>query len=326
MAGHGPARRTARAAGALSIAAVAALLAGVALGPSAHAADGPQPPTPSPSALPSIPAMPVPPAAPGSPNSPGTDASTSATQAGGDPAGAALSAVIDGLVLPALASIGSAARGVATPAARGGAVAGATLEPGGGSAAAPETWKPAAPVKVPVVPSVSDGPAPVTTEQVLWAAYVSAAQAQGSCNLKPMLLASIGEVESSSLRGRTLDPFHDAVPPVVGPALTGGAYARIHDTDGGALDGDPNWDHAVGPMQFIPATWRIWGADGSGDGVADPQNVEDAALAAARYLCAGGRDLSRDADRRAAVRSYNHSGRYVATVLALYASAPASAR
>jgi membrane-bound lytic murein transglycosylase B len=133
-------------------------------------------------------------------------------------------------------------------------------------------------------------------------------------------------VESSSLRGRRLDPFHDVVPPVVGPALTGGAYARIHDSDGGALDGDPNWDHAVGPMQFIPATWRIWGADGSGDGVADPQNVEDAALAAARYLCAGGRDLSRDADRRAAVRSYNHSDRYVATVLGLYAQAPASAR
>jgi len=250
-------------------------------------------------------------------------------QTGGDPAGAAVSAVIEGLVLPALATIGSAARGATPPDAGGGAGAGgaaATLEPGGGSGAAPETWKPAAPVEVPAVPSVSDGPAPVTTEQVLWAAYVSAAKAQGSCNLRPMLLASIGEVESSSLRGRSLDPFHDVVPPVVGPALTGGTYARIHDTDGGALDGDPSWDHAVGPMQFIPATWRLWGADGSGDGVADPQNVEDAALAAARYLCAGGRDLSRDADRRAAVRSYNHSDRYVATVLGLYASAPASAR
>ena len=48
-----------------------------------------------------------------------------------------------------------------------------------------------------------------------------------------------------------------------------------------------------------PATWRIWGADGNGDGVADPQNIEDAALAAAGYLCAGGRDLSRPADLQA---------------------------
>ncbi|WP_076263998.1 lytic transglycosylase domain-containing protein [Intrasporangium flavum] len=322
MAGRDPAGR-ARAAGALS-AAVTVMLAAAVLAPPALAADGPQPPTPSPSALPSIPDQSGPAAGPSSPQ-----AGASTPQTGADPAGAAVSAVIDGLVLPALASIGSVARASGATGAVGsapGAAGAAGLEPGGGSVATPETWKPSAPVKVPVAPSAADGPVPVTTEQVLWAAYVSAAQAQGSCNLKPMLLASIGEVESSSLRGRRLDPFHDVVPPVVGPALTGGTYARIHDTDGGALDGDPSWDHAVGPMQFIPATWRIWGADGSGDGVADPQNVEDAALAAARYLCAGGRDLSRDADRRAAVRSYNHSARYVATVLGLYASAPASAR
>ncbi|MBC9820207.1 lytic transglycosylase domain-containing protein [Terrabacter sp. MAHUQ-38] len=132
-----------------------------------------------------------------------------------------------------------------------------------------------------------------------------------------MLLAAIGEVESSSLRGRSLDARHDVVPPVRGPALSGGSFAAIHDTDGGRFDGDPVWDRAVGPMQFIPGTWRLWGADANGDGVADPQNVEDATLAAARYLCAGGRDLTRPDDLRAAVRSYNHSDRYVRTVLGL---------
>jgi membrane-bound lytic murein transglycosylase B len=132
-----------------------------------------------------------------------------------------------------------------------------------------------------------------------------------------MLLAAIGEVESSSLRGRRLDARHDAVPPVYGPTLSGGAYPAFHDTDGGRLDGDPVWDRAVGPMQFIPATWRLWGADGNGDGVQDPQNIEDASLAAARYLCAGGRDLSQPIDLRAAVFSYNHSSRYVATVLGI---------
>jgi len=61
-----------------------------------------------------------------------------------------------------------------------------------------------------------------------------------------MLLAAIGEVESSSLRGRTLDAAHDAVPPVVGPALTGRSFAAIRDSDHGVWDGDPVRDHAVG--------------------------------------------------------------------------------
>ncbi|GAP56692.1 hypothetical protein AHiyo6_32570, partial [Arthrobacter sp. Hiyo6] len=80
--------------------------------------------------------------------------------------------------------------------------------------------------------------------------------------------------------------------PITGPSLNGVGFAAIPDTDEGVLDGDPEWDHAVGPMQFIPATWREVGRDGNGDGVADPLNIDDAALSAASYLCAGGRDLA----------------------------------
>ncbi len=47
----------------------------------------------------------------------------------------------------------------------------------------------------------------------------------------------------------------------------------------------PTYDRAVGPMQFLPGTWGRWGSDGDRDGVSDPQDVDDAALAAARYLC-----------------------------------------
>jgi hypothetical protein len=197
------------------------------------------------------------------------------------------------------------------------------LEPGGravdGSASA--SWTPPADLRVPVLPPVTAAPPAreLTKYEVLGAAYTSAAQKLSArCHLPYMLLAAINEVESSSLRGRRLDARHRVVPPVIGPALDGGRFAAIADTDGGRLDADPVWDRAVGPMQFIPATWRIWGADGNGDGVADPQNVDDATLAAGRYLCAGGRDLSRRSGMTAAILSYNHSQRYLTTVLGLY--------
>jgi hypothetical protein len=206
-----------------------------------------------------------------------------------------------------------------------GYVAAARLEPGGGSGppGGDSGWKPPADLQVPPMSPAPMAPPTRTSTKydVLGAAYQKAADALSrSCHLSSALLMAIGEVESSSLRGRKLDARHDVVPPVIGPALSGGRFAAISDSDGGRLDGDPVWDRAVGPMQFIPGTWRIWGADGNGDGVADPQNVEDAALAAGRYLCAGGRDLSRAADLEAAVLSYNHSSRYLATVLDLYDS------
>jgi len=150
----------------------------------------------------------------------------------------------------------------------------------------------------------------------LLAAY-RAAVAGGlvGCHLPVSLLAAIGQVESGSLAGRSVDGHHRAVPGVYGPVLSGGGYAAIHDSDGGSLDGDPRWDRAVGPMQFIPGTWRAFGRDGDADGVEDPQNVFDAAASAAAYLCLGGRDLRDAADLQSAVLSYNHSTAYVDLVL-----------
>ena len=67
-------------------------------------------------------------------------------------------------------------------------------------------------------------------------------------------------------------------------------------------------------MQFIGGTWAHWGADGNRDGIADRNNIDDAALAAANYLCAGGRDLSTGDGWYKAVHSYNHSDKYVLAV------------
>ena len=68
---------------------------------------------------------------------------------------------------------------------------------------------------------------------------------------------------------------------------------------------------AVGWMQFLPSTWRIYGVDANGDGVANPEDPVDAIFAAARYLHASGsvHDLGR------ALFSYNHANWYVARVL-----------
>jgi membrane-bound lytic murein transglycosylase B len=123
------------------------------------------------------------------------------------------------------------------------------------------------------------------------AAYAGAALLLGeenpACGLGWNTLAAIGHVESEhgTIDGSTLDTTGRATPAITGIALDGGGVEAITDTDDGALDGDPVWDRAVGPMQFIPATWAIFASDGDGDGIEDPQQIDDAALTAARYLC-----------------------------------------
>ena len=157
---------------------------------------------------------------------------------------------------------------------------------------------------------------PWSVPEVLLAAYRQAvAGSPPACHLPVSLLAAIGQVESGSLAGRSIDAAHRAVPPVLGPVLDGAGTAAIRDTDGGRLDGNSRWDRAVGPMQFIPGTWAMFGIDGDGDGRADPQNVYDATASAAGYLCAGGRDLALASELRSAILSYNHSTAYLATVL-----------
>lgn len=107
-------------------------------------------------------------------------------------------------------------------------------------------------------------------------------QAATTCSgLSWTVLAAIGQIESG--HGRN-----------VGPSSAG----------------------ALGPMQFMPTTWRSYGVDGDGDGKADIMDPFDAVPAAAKYLCAngagrGGTSLS------SAIWHYNHSQAYVDAVLSL---------
>lgn len=143
------------------------------------------------------------------------------------------------------------------------------------------------------------------------------AKARPGCHLGWTTVAAIGSVESKhgTHHGASVGPGGQVAPPIRGVALDGTpGVARIPDTDGGALDGDPVHDRALGPMQFIPETWRRWGVDANGDGVADPDNIDDAALTAGRYLCANGRDLSTAQGWVDALHSYNDSDAYARRV------------
>ncbi len=181
--------------------------------------------------------------------------------------------------------------------------------------------KPGAPTAplVPVVTGPAEAGIPATVLDAYRRAELSVRASDPSCNLPWQLLAGIGKVESGQARGGRVDGNGTTLSPILGPALNGVGFANISDTDGGAFDGDTTHDRAVGPMQFIPSTWAVWGQDANGDGKKDPNNIYDAAQAAGMYLCAGDRNLAMKADLDRAILSYNRSTEYLHTVLSWFA-------
>ena len=154
---------------------------------------------------------------------------------------------------------------------------------------------------------------------------IAVANADGTnCGVRYAVLAAVGSVESSigkpTSRTAISDKDGRVDPPIVGPLLDGAdGTSEVPDSDHGFYDDDAEWDRAVGPMQFLPSTWYRIKADANGDGVKDPQSVDDAALGALHYLCLaiGHASIDEGDNLATALFSYNRSKAYVARVIGI---------
>jgi hypothetical protein len=139
-------------------------------------------------------------------------------------------------------------------------------------------------------------------------------------NLVPVATAVTLPVDDSVPPGRPsswLDLYRESAAEYC-PGLSWTVLAAIGEIESndGANEG-PSSAGALGPMQFMPSTWKVWGTDGFGQtGAPDIMNALDAVPSAARMLCASGA-ASGGTALSAAIFGYNHADWYVSEVLAL---------
>ncbi|HEX6447334.1 MAG TPA: lytic murein transglycosylase [Streptosporangiales bacterium] len=104
------------------------------------------------------------------------------------------------------------------------------------------------------------------------------------------------------------------------PGLSWTVLAAIGQVESGhGRNMGPSSAGALGPMQFLPSTWRSYGVDGDGDGRRNIWDPYDAVPAAADYLCRNGAGRGR-AGLYGAIFAYNHSDTYVRNVLSIAAA------
>jgi len=92
--------------------------------------------------------------------------------------------------------------------------------------------------------------------------------------------------------------------------------AAVHEVETGQSGSTDRTSYAgaVGPMQFMPATFDRYAADGNDDGVKSITNLSDSVLTAGRYLASNGAAAGNYSN---ALYVYNHSSAYVSQVLAI---------
>lgn len=141
----------------------------------------------------------------------------------------------------------------------------------------------AAVVSDPAASAKAAAPALAGIDPAVAQAYSTAADLMATqkpdCHMGWQIVAGIWSVESSSVTGHAISSTGQITPAIIGPPI------GYPDTDHGKWDGLSNEDRAVGPGQFLPSTFVAFGIDANGDGVADPNNVYDAAASTANYLC-----------------------------------------
>jgi membrane-bound lytic murein transglycosylase B len=176
----------------------------------------------------------------------------------------------------------------------------------------------AATVSAPPPSVVVNSPGTLRIPAIALSAYRNAermmATAAPACGISWNLLAGIGRIESMHANGGATDAHGTAVRPIYGPALDGTLPGNEIIVQSRTVD-RVTYARAMGPMQFLPGTWSRYAADGDGDGKADVQNLFDASLAAARYLCSGGLNLRDPSQVMAAILRYNNSVAYAQNVL-----------
>ncbi len=159
---------------------------------------------------------------------------------------------------------------------------------------------------------LTDLPFPVVVLDAYYKAQLSTAATKPDCQVSWSQLAGIGKVETvhGTYGSAVVTRDGRTSTKILGPQLDGDPFLAIPDTDAGQLDGNDVWDHAVGPMQFIPSSWSLYGADGNRDNIKDPHNIYDAALAAANHLCGSRNQLATPANFTRALLGYNRSVAY----------------
>ncbi len=143
-----------------------------------------------------------------------------------------------------------------------------------------------------VAPAAPPSSAPAPSD-----AAVAAAQKLAAAGLKPDFAALYLRVQST-----TGTPWQ--------------LLAAVHRVETGQ-SGDTSrasYAGAVGPMQFMPATFRAYAVDGNGDGAAQITSLDDAMMTAGHYLAAGGANRG---NYTTALFNYNHSNAYVSKVLGI---------
>ena len=186
--------------------------------------------------------------------------------------------------------------------------------------AAPQTPTPfrfaMATLSAPPPPIVVSSPGSLRIPAIALSAYRNAermmASAYPGCGVSWNLLAGIGRIESMHANGGATDPPAARRSAASSDPRSTARSRATRSSCRAVQAGRVTYARAMGPMQFLPGTWARYASDGNGDGKADIQNLYDASLGTARYLCSGGLNLRDRSQVLSAILRYNNSMAYAA--------------